>query len=74
MADSSNNRTRQDLLFIRRLKEEGFNVKSNPELDVKMLSHAERQLLLQSQEADQYQVDRKKGPREQLNPIQFAKE
>lgn len=43
-------------------------------MDLKLLSDWERQKLFYEREADNFQVVRKRGPREQLNPVQYAKE
>ena len=56
-----------DLLFIRQMKESGYNIFNDPEIDMNLLYDKEREKLFKEKE-DKVEKVKKKGPRQILNP------
>jgi len=55
-------KTRMDLLFIRQLRESGYEVKSDPKYDLNLLYDWEREEQFQAKR-EKVEVVKKKGPR-----------
>ena len=55
-------KTRMDLLFIRQLRESGYEVKSDPKYDLNLLYDWEREEQFQAKRV-KVEVVKKKGPR-----------
>lgn len=60
-------KTRMDLLFIRQMKESGYNICNDPSIDMNLLYDKEREKLFKEKE-DKVEKVKKKGPRQILNP------
>lgn len=60
-------KTRMDLLFIRQMRESGYNICIDPSINMNLLYDYEREKLFKEKE-DKVEKVKKKGPRQILNP------